>query len=47
MAWKPAGEWDSILANGTVNNAANPPNKETGTIYGDYYWIQVGLNHRN
>jgi hypothetical protein len=39
MAWKP--QWESILGNGTVNNAANPPNNETGIIYGDYFFLKV------
>ncbi|GAA5981661.1 hypothetical protein JCM10908_004556 [Rhodotorula pacifica] len=40
QAW--SGE--SILGNGTVNNRADPPNNNTGTIYGDSYFIHAG-NH--
>ena len=40
LAWKP--EWQSILANGTVNNVANPPNNLTGIVYGDYFYVKVG-----
>ncbi|KZV68058.1 glycoside hydrolase family 88 protein [Peniophora sp. CONT] len=38
--WKP--EFQSLLSNGTVNNPANPPNNETGIVYGDYYFITAG-----
>ncbi|KAI0061992.1 d-4,5 unsaturated-glucuronyl hydrolase-like protein [Artomyces pyxidatus] len=38
--WKP--RWQSLLSNGTVNNAAVPPNKLTGIVYGDYYFILAG-----
>jgi len=40
FAWKP--EWASLLANGTVNNPAHPPNNLTGIVYGDYYFIKAG-----
>ncbi|KAH8922311.1 glycoside hydrolase family 88 protein [Atractiella rhizophila] len=40
LAWNEG--WSSLLANGTVNNRANPPNNNTGTIYGDYYFIEAG-----
>lgn len=32
LAWKPS--WQSLLANGTVNNPAHPPNNLTGIVYG-------------
>lgn len=40
----PAAGWSgqSILGNGTVNNRANPPNNNTGIIYGDYYFVEAG-----
>ncbi|KAL5527581.1 hypothetical protein ACEPAG_6382 [Sanghuangporus baumii] len=38
--WKP--DWQSLLSNGTVNNRADPPNNDTGIIYGDYYFVTVG-----
>jgi len=38
LAWRPS--WQSLLANGTVNKPAN--NFLTGTIYGDYFFIQAG-----
>jgi hypothetical protein len=41
FAWKP--EWASLLANGTVNNPAKPPNNLTGIVYGDYYFIKVSI----
>jgi len=41
-AWKRAAKWESLLANGTMDNSSNPPNKETGTVWGDYYWLQMG-----
>ncbi|KAI0082871.1 d-4,5 unsaturated-glucuronyl hydrolase-like protein [Panus rudis PR-1116 ss-1] len=37
LAWKPS--WQSLLANGTVNNPAH--NNLTGIVYGDYYFIQA------
>ena len=30
--WKP--DFQSLLSNGTVNNPANPPNNDTGIVYG-------------
>ncbi|KZT61518.1 glycoside hydrolase family 88 protein [Calocera cornea HHB12733] len=42
MGWQPGSEWDSLLSNGTVNNRADPPNNDTGIIYGDYYFIEAG-----
>ncbi|KAL5508057.1 hypothetical protein ACEPAH_5675 [Sanghuangporus vaninii] len=38
--WKP--DWQSLLSNGTVDNRADPPNNDTGIIYGDYYFVTVG-----
>jgi hypothetical protein len=38
LAWKPS--WQSLLANGTVNNPMG--NSRTGTVYGDYYFIKAG-----
>lgn len=38
FAWKPT--WDSLLANGTVNNPVG--SNMTGIIYGDYYMIEAG-----
>lgn len=38
LAWNPS--WQSLLSNGTVNKPAN--NFLTGTVYGDYYFIQAG-----
>lgn len=35
LAWKP--EWQSLLANGTVNNPASPPNNLTGIVYGMFF----------
>ncbi|GAA5842476.1 hypothetical protein JCM11251_007324 [Rhodosporidiobolus azoricus] len=37
-------EWrgESIVGNGTVNNRANPPNNNTGIVYGDTYFLQSG-----
>ncbi|ORY92481.1 Six-hairpin glycosidase-like protein [Leucosporidium creatinivorum] len=37
-------EWEgaSLVGNGTVNNRADPPNNNTGIIYGDYYFIEAG-----
>ncbi|KAL5511910.1 hypothetical protein ACEPAH_5128 [Sanghuangporus vaninii] len=40
LAWRP--DWQSLLANGTVNSNADPPNQLTGTVYGDYYFVKVG-----
>ncbi|KAI0086205.1 d-4,5 unsaturated-glucuronyl hydrolase-like protein [Irpex rosettiformis] len=36
LAWRP--EWQSLLANGTVNNPAL--NNLTGIVYGDYYFVK-------
>ncbi|KAI0781386.1 d-4,5 unsaturated-glucuronyl hydrolase-like protein [Trametes elegans] len=38
LAWRPA--WQSLLANGTVNNPQQ--NNLTGIVYGDYYFIKAG-----
>ncbi|KAH8118301.1 d-4,5 unsaturated-glucuronyl hydrolase-like protein [Phellopilus nigrolimitatus] len=38
--WKP--DWQSLLSNGTVDNPGNPPNNDTGIVYGDYYFVKVG-----
>ncbi|KAI0373266.1 d-4,5 unsaturated-glucuronyl hydrolase-like protein [Pilatotrama ljubarskyi] len=38
LAWRPA--WQSLLANGTVNNPAQ--NNLTGIVYGDYFFIKAG-----
>ncbi|GAA6027281.1 hypothetical protein JCM8097_002554 [Rhodosporidiobolus ruineniae] len=32
----------SIMGNGTVNNRADPPNNNTGIVYGDTYFLQAG-----
>ncbi|KDQ59641.1 glycoside hydrolase family 88 protein [Jaapia argillacea MUCL 33604] len=40
VAWRP--EWQSLLANGTVNNVQSPPNNLTGIVYGDYYFVHSG-----
>ncbi|KAI0345210.1 glycoside hydrolase family 88 protein [Trametopsis cervina] len=37
LAWRP--DWQSLLANGTVNNPAL--NNLTGIVYGDYYFIKT------
>ncbi|KAK7689030.1 hypothetical protein QCA50_007721 [Cerrena zonata] len=37
LAWRPS--WQSLLANGTVNNPAQ--NNLTGIVYGDYYFIRA------
>ncbi|QRV91455.1 glycoside hydrolase family 88 protein [Ceratobasidium sp. AG-Ba] len=42
LAWRTESNWDSLLSNGTVNNPANPPNNNTGIVYGDYYYIRAG-----
>jgi len=42
LGWQPGNDWDSLLSNGTVNNRADPPNNNTGIIYGDYYFIEAG-----
>ncbi|ELU41819.1 d-4,5 unsaturated -glucuronyl hydrolase-like protein [Rhizoctonia solani AG-1 IA] len=42
LAWREESNWQSLLSNGTVNNPANPPNNNTGIIYGDYYYIKAG-----
>ncbi|KAH7344841.1 d-4,5 unsaturated-glucuronyl hydrolase-like protein [Rhizoctonia solani] len=42
LAWREEANWQSLLSNGTVNNPANPPNNNTGIIYGDYYYIKAG-----
>ncbi|KZP01217.1 glycoside hydrolase family 88 protein [Calocera viscosa TUFC12733] len=42
LGWQPGSDWDSLLSNGTVNNRADPPNNNTGIIYGDYYFIEAG-----
>ncbi|KAF8609540.1 d-4,5 unsaturated-glucuronyl hydrolase-like protein [Ceratobasidium sp. AG-I] len=42
LAWRTEPNWDSLLSNGTVNNPANPPNRNTGIVYGDYYFIKAG-----
>lgn len=34
LAWREESNWDSLLSNGTVNNPGNPPNNNTGIIYG-------------
>ncbi|KAI0637431.1 d-4,5 unsaturated-glucuronyl hydrolase-like protein [Trametes polyzona] len=38
LAWRP--EWESLLANGTVNNPVQ--NNLTGIVYGDYFFIKAG-----
>ncbi|KAH9948114.1 glycoside hydrolase family 88 protein [Amylocystis lapponica] len=38
LAWRP--EWQSLLANGTVNNPEG--NNLTGIVYGDYYFVKAG-----
>ncbi|THH21079.1 hypothetical protein EW146_g411 [Bondarzewia mesenterica] len=38
--WKPT--WQSLLANGTVNNHGTAGNNLTGIVYGDYYFIKAG-----
>ncbi|KAI0052923.1 glycoside hydrolase family 88 protein [Auriscalpium vulgare] len=38
--WKP--EWQSLLSNASVNFVANPPNYDTGLIYGDYFFLSLG-----
>ncbi|EIW60767.1 d-4,5 unsaturated-glucuronyl hydrolase-like protein [Trametes versicolor FP-101664 SS1] len=38
LAWRP--EWQSLLANGTVNNPVQ--NNLTGIVYGDYFFIKAG-----
>ncbi|KAF8352269.1 Six-hairpin glycosidase-like protein [Amanita rubescens] len=38
LAWRPS--WQSLLANGTVNEPGN--NSMTGTVYGDYFFIEAG-----
>ncbi|KAF7796909.1 hypothetical protein EIP86_008094 [Pleurotus ostreatoroseus] len=38
LAWRP--EWQSLLANGTVNNPEL--NNLTGIVYGDYYFVNAG-----
>ncbi|KIP02629.1 glycoside hydrolase family 88 protein [Phlebiopsis gigantea 11061_1 CR5-6] len=38
LAWRP--EWQSLLANGTVNNPQL--NNLTGIVYGDYYFVRAG-----
>lgn len=38
LAWRPA--WQSLLANGTVNNPEG--NNLTGIVYGDYFFVQAG-----
>ncbi|KAI9056950.1 glycoside hydrolase family 88 protein [Trametes sanguinea] len=38
LAWRPA--WQSLLANGTVNNPEH--NNLTGIVYGDYFFIKAG-----
>ncbi|EGN96249.1 glycoside hydrolase family 88 protein [Serpula lacrymans var. lacrymans S7.3] len=40
LAWQPA--WQSLLANGTVNNHYPSANNLTGIVYGDYYYIKAG-----
>ncbi|EJD06112.1 glycoside hydrolase family 88 protein [Fomitiporia mediterranea MF3/22] len=40
LAWRP--DWQSVLANGTVNGHASPPNQDTGTVYGDYFFVKAG-----
>jgi hypothetical protein len=40
----PAGNWDSVLMNATINNnqySLNPSNN-TGVVYADYYFLQFG-----
>ncbi|KZT11587.1 glycoside hydrolase family 88 protein [Laetiporus sulphureus 93-53] len=38
LAWRPA--WQSLLANGTVNNPEG--NNLTGIVYGDYFFVEAG-----
>ncbi|OCH85221.1 d-4,5 unsaturated-glucuronyl hydrolase-like protein [Obba rivulosa] len=38
LAWRP--EWQSLLANGTVNNPEH--NNLTGIVYGDYFFVTAG-----
>ncbi|KAI0329874.1 d-4,5 unsaturated-glucuronyl hydrolase-like protein [Cubamyces sp. BRFM 1775] len=38
LAWRPS--WQSLLANGTVNNPEH--NNLTGIVYGDYFFITAG-----
>ncbi|EAU88088.1 glucuronyl hydrolase [Coprinopsis cinerea okayama7 len=38
LAWRP--NWQSLLSNGTVHRPQN--NYNTGTVYGDYYYILAG-----
>ncbi|KIY63756.1 glycoside hydrolase family 88 protein, partial [Cylindrobasidium torrendii FP15055 ss-10] len=38
LSWNES--WDSLLSNGTVNKPAD--NYLTGTVYGDYYFVQAG-----
>ncbi|KAH9934963.1 d-4,5 unsaturated-glucuronyl hydrolase-like protein [Fomitopsis serialis] len=38
LAWRPS--WQSLLANGTVNNPEH--NNLTGIVYGDYYFVKAG-----
>ncbi|KAH9842985.1 d-4,5 unsaturated-glucuronyl hydrolase-like protein [Rhodofomes roseus] len=38
LAWQPS--WQSLLANGTVNNPDH--NNLTGIVYGDYYFVRAG-----
>ncbi|GBE82687.1 d-4,5 unsaturated -glucuronyl hydrolase-like protein [Sparassis crispa] len=38
LAWRPA--WQSLLANGTVNNPAGE--NLTGIVYGDYFFVTAG-----
>ncbi|KAF7796235.1 hypothetical protein EIP86_007409 [Pleurotus ostreatoroseus] len=40
LAWRP--EWQSLLANGTVNNNNAALNNLTGIVYGDYYFVKAG-----
>ncbi|KAL4074716.1 glycoside hydrolase family 88 protein [Scleroderma yunnanense] len=40
LAWKPS--WQSFLSNGTVNNHYPSANNDTGTIYGDYFFLKAG-----
>ncbi|CCM05029.1 uncharacterized protein FIBRA_07229 [Fibroporia radiculosa] len=38
LAWRP--EWQSLLANGTVDNPQG--NNLTGIVYGDYFFVKAG-----
>ncbi|EMD34410.1 glycoside hydrolase family 88 protein [Gelatoporia subvermispora B] len=38
LAWRP--QWQSLLANGTVNNPEH--NNLTGIVYGDYFFVTAG-----